>query len=246
MRIALLADIHANLEALSACLVDAADRGVDRMIFLGDIIGYGADPAACVNIVADLCADGAGAIAGNHDRAVAGSEIGVDGAAADAIRWTQTVLGAAERAFLAGLPLTIEEEDRLFVHASADVPDVFPYIQEVRDAARSFAATKAWLTIVGHVHRPALYNMTSVGKLMSFVPSSDAPIPLMTQRRWLGVMGAVGQPRDGNPAAAYGILDTAARTINYVRVPYDVETAAAKIRAAGLPQFLWQRLMVGR
>ena len=248
MRIAILADVHANLEALTACIRDARERGFDCMVFLGDIVGYGADPGPCVDLVAEACAKGAQALAGNHDRAAIGAEIGVDGPAAEAIRWTRTVLGAAQREFLAGLPLTIEEDDRLFVHASAHMPDVFPYIQELGDAARSLAATRAWLTVVGHVHRPALYNMTSVGKVMAFAPPTDTetPIPLLTQRRWLAVMGAVGQPRDGNPAAAYGILDVAARTIAYMRVPYDVEAAAGKIRAAGLPQGLWQRLAAGR
>lgn len=248
MRIALLADIHANLEALTACLGDARERGFDRMVFLGDIVGYGADPAPCVEIVAEACAKGALALAGNHDKAVSGPDIGVDGPAAEAIRWTRTVLGEAQRNFLDRLPMTLEEEDRLYVHASAHLLDVFPYIQEARDAARSLAATPAWLTVVGHVHRPALYNMTSVGKVMGFVPPADTetPIPLLSQRRWVAVMGAVGQPRDGNPAAAYGLLDTDARSISYLRVPYDVEAAAAKIRAAGLPQALWQRLAVGR
>lgn len=248
MRIALLADIHANLEALNACLRDARERGVDRFIFLGDIVGYGADPAACVDLVAEACATGAQALAGNHDNAVAGSEVGVNGPAAEAIRWTRTILGQAQRDFLAGLPLTIEEDDRLFVHASAHLPGAFPYIQDALDAARSLAATTAWLTVVGHVHRPALYNMTNVGKVLAFVPpiGTETPIPLLTQRRWVAVLGAVGQPRDGNPAAAYGILDVAGRKISYLRVPYDIEAAAAKMRAAGLPSGLWQRLAAGR
>ena len=96
------------------------------------------------------------------------------------------------------------------------------------------------------MHDPALYHIAVTGKVMGFIPIAGTPIPLSSQRRWLAVMGSVGQPRDGNPAAAYAILDTQRNEITFVRVPYDIERAAAKIRAAGLPETLWKRLSVGR
>ena len=246
MRIAFLTDIHANLEAFRACLADARGRSVDRYVYLGDIVGYGADPGACIDIVAEACQDGAVALMGNHDQAVTRSEFKLNEAAQAAITWTQAKLGPEYKTFLGNLPLTITDGDRLFVHASARTPADFPYIHSLREASDSLIATPAKLTVCGHVHDPALYHIAVTGKVMGFIPIAGTPIPLSPQRRWLAVMGAVGQPRDGNPAAAYGILDTRKAEITYVRVPYDVETAAAKIRAAGLPQSLWKRLSVGR
>ena len=237
MRIAFLADIHANLEALEACRADLRTRAVDRIVYLGDIVGYGADPGACIDIVrADCAAHGARALMGNHDEAVEGSRFRLNGNADVVIQWTRSVLDAEQRKFLAALPITIEEEGRLYVHASASKPNTFPYLHGLHDAQLSLKATVAKFTIVGHVHIPALYHMTVTGKVMGFTPVVETPIPLLTQRRWLAVMGAVGQPRDGNPAAAYGIFETDSNEFTFVRVPYDIDRAAAKIRAAGLPE----------
>lgn len=246
MRIAFLADIHANLEALRACLADARAREADRYVFLGDIVGYGADPAACVDIVAEACAQGAVALMGNHDQAVIATDFALNDAAAAAIKWTQSRLAAPQKAFLSQLPMAIEEGAMLFVHASAHTPDKFPYIHSLREASESLIATPARVTFCGHVHDPALYHISTTGKVMGFIPVAGSSIPLSSQRRWLSVMGAVGQPRDGNPAAAYGMLDTRTNEVTYFRVPYDIDGAAAKIRAAGLPEILWKRLSAGR
>lgn len=246
MRIAFLADIHANLEALTACLADIASQKVDRLVFLGDVVGYGADPKACLDIVREKCGTGALVVRGNHDEAMGISAFKASDVAAKALAWTQTRLPADDRAWLANIPMEINEGNLLFVHASAARSATFPYIHGLRDAGESLTATKAFVTLVGHVHDPALYHISATGKVMGFIPIVNTGIPLSPQRRWLAVMGAVGQPRDGNPAAAYGILDTKTNEIFYNRVPYDVEGAAAKIRAAGLPDILWQRLSAGR
>jgi diadenosine tetraphosphatase ApaH/serine/threonine PP2A family protein phosphatase len=246
MRIAFLADIHANLEALQACLADARGRAIDRYLYLGDIVGYGADPGACVDIVMAACGQGGGALMGNHDQAVIKSEFKLNASAQAAITWTQSQLNPTQKTFLSELPLTINDGERLYVHASAQSPAAFHYIQSLREASDSLIATPAKLTVCGHVHDPALYHIAVTGKVMGFIPISGTPIPLSSQRRWLAVMGSVGQPRDGNPAAAYGILDTTAGEVTYVRVPYDIDGAAAKIRAAGLPENLWKRLSAGR
>lgn len=246
MRIAVLADIHANLEALEACLADAELRSIDRYVFLGDIVGYGADPIACLERVQAACAAGALAVKGNHDEAVSGTRFRLNAHAAAAAQWTASLLTDAQKRFLEALPMTITEEDRLFVHASADRPETYPYVYGIDAAIESFKATTAQLTICGHVHTPALYHLAVTGKILSYTPVANTPIPLSSQRRWLAVMGAVGQPRDGNPAAAYGILDTGTGTLSFMRVPYDVDAAADKIRRAGLPDVLWRRLSVGR
>lgn len=245
MRIAFLADIHANLEALQACLADARALKADRLVFLGDIVGYGADPAACVEIVHEACEQGAFALRGNHDEGVIDSSFSFNGTAASAIQWTRSVLGPEHLSFLAGLPLTIEDSDHLYVHASARTPEAYPYVHGLREASDSLIGTRARLTVVGHVHQPALYNIAGTGKVMGFIPVTETAIPLSSQRRWLAVMGAVGQPRDKNPAAAYGMLNTKTAELTYLRVPYDVARTAAKIRAAGLPDSLWKRLSTG-
>jgi diadenosine tetraphosphatase ApaH/serine/threonine PP2A family protein phosphatase len=246
MRVALLADIHANLEALKACIADARENGVDRWVFLGDIVGYGADPAACLGIVREACEKGAVAIKGNHDEAVNGTRFRLNQIALAAIEWTSAVLSADEKDYLDKLPMSVTEGNCLYVHASACRPETWPYIVGLDQAVDSLNATQAHLTVCGHVHTPALYNLAVTGKIMVHTPVAGADIPILPQRRWLAVMGAVGQPRDGEPAAAYGIWDTRAGTLNYRRVPYDIDTAAGKIRSAGLPDLLWRRLSVGR
>lgn len=246
MRIAFFADIHGNLEAFEACLASLLDDPVDKVVVLGDIVGYGADPVACVELVQEACAKGAVAIIGNHDEAILATRFKLNPVAAAAVEWTRAVLKDEHKAFLANLPLTLTDEDRLYVHASANAPEAYHYVHNVQAGSDSLRATKAFLTVCGHVHVPNLFNMTTTGKVMGFTPDAGMPIPLSANRRWLAVMGAVGQPRDGNPAAAYGVYDTDTKELSFVRVPYDIDTAAAKIRRAGLPDALWKRLSIGR
>jgi diadenosine tetraphosphatase ApaH/serine/threonine PP2A family protein phosphatase len=244
--IALFADIHANREALEACLAHASALAIDRYVFLGDYVGYGADPGFSIDTVAAHVERGAVALLGNHDAAARGASERMTEDAAAAIAWTVGRLGAAQRDFLGSLPLTAEDDDRLYVHASAAAPARWPYIIDERAAGASLQATRAQLTFCGHTHVPALFHLSVTGKLARFDPAPGVAIPLSPQRRWLAVIGSVGQPRDRNPAACYALYDDDARTLTYVRVPYDIDTAAAKIRAAGLPAFLAARLAWGR
>ena len=254
MRIALLTDIHGNLEALEACLAHAAALGAERLVFLGDLVGYGADPVAVVVRLRALMEPGAwggtiaGAIAlrGNHDEAALRGPVGFSGLAAEAMRWTQAQLDAPTKAFLAELPFTHAEEDRLYTHADASSPPAWRYVTNAAEARRSLAGTTQRLTFCGHTHVPALFGLTATEKLLHHEPASDIMLPLLQPRRWLAVIGAVGQPRDGNPAACYGLLDTARAECGWMRVPYDIEAAARKIRAAGLPEALAARLFDGR
>lgn len=246
VRLALFADIHANRQAFSACLEAARTRGAERIICLGDIVGYGADPEWAVDTVMGLVDDGAIALRGNHDNAIGTPSESMNAEATAAIEWTRGRLSAPQRRFLAELPLTQREDDRLYVHADASSPARWRYIRDTPDAARSIEATDAHVTFCGHIHRPALYSMSSAAKMTSFIPTTDVPVQLLGGRRWLAVIGSVGQPRDGNPAAAFAMLDTASREITYCRVPYDVETAAERIRANGLPHWLADRLLGGR
>jgi len=245
MRIALMTDIHGNREALEACLDHAAQNGVGRYVFLGDYAGYGADPGWVIDTVQAEVARGAAAVLGNHDAAVLTDGADMNDDAAAAIAWTRTQLDARQRAFLAGLPLAIEERDRLYVHASGFEPDQWHYVDELYAAAKSLMATRVHATFCGHTHVPALFHMSMTGKFASFDPVDRVDIPLTRQRRWLAVIGSVGQPRDRDPAACYAVLDDERDLLTYVRVPYDIETAAKKIRAAGLPLSLSARLFEG-
>jgi len=244
--LALFSDIHANRQAFSACLDFAKAHGADRIICLGDYVGYGADPEWAVETVMDLVDKGALAVRGNHDQAVAGSSESMNAEAQAAIEWTRGQLSLAQRRFLAELPLVLDEDDRLYVHSEASSPAKWRYVLSTADAGRSLLATDAHVTICGHVHKPALYSISVTGKMTSFVPISGVTVQLFSGRRWLTMLGSVGQPRDGDPAASFAMYDTDSREITWCRVPYDVEAAASRIRDNGLPTWLADRLLVGR
>jgi diadenosine tetraphosphatase ApaH/serine/threonine PP2A family protein phosphatase len=244
--IAIFADIHANRQAFSACLDQARDRGAQRFVLLGDYVGYGADPEWAVETVMDLVDGGAAAVLGNHDNAVNNPREQMNAEAQMVIEWTRGELGAPQRQFLAGLPLKLNDGDRLYVHSEASAPKSWIYVTGTAEAARSIGATSAHVTFCGHIHQPALYSMSSTAKMTAFTPATGVAIPLLPGRHWLAVLGSVGQPRDGNPAAAYAILDTDKGELTYCRAPYDVAAAAAQIRKMGLPNWLADRLFVGK
>lgn len=237
MRTAILTDIHANREALAACLAYAARTGADRYAFLGDLVGYGADPAWVLDTVMRHVAAGAIAVLGNHDAAVLhGPAKTMRPAAQRVAAWTRAQLSGEQLAFLSRLPLAVEERDTLYVHANAWAPGEWSYVHSVMEAKRSMLATRCRYTLCGHVHDAALYHLDAGGRVQHFAPQRDIAIPLGTRRQWLAIAGAVGQPRDGVPAARYAMFDDGHQTLTFHRVPYDFETAAAKITAAGLPQ----------
>lgn len=246
MRIGLLADLHANREATETCMQELERAGCARFAFLGDLVGYGADPAWVVDFVRGEVQAGAVAVQGNHDAAIgtpASERMHEDARAA--IDWTRAQLDEVQRTFLRDLPLQIVEDDRLYVHANAFEPALWSYVHNTLNAQRSLAATAQWLTLVGHVHEQALYYTGTSRQALHFRPAPGRAIPLLPSRRWLAVVGSSGQPRDGNPAAACAWLDTERRQLTFLRVPYDHERAAAKIRAAGLPAALALRLLTG-
>lgn len=247
MRLALIADIHANREALEAVLEHARRVGCERHVFLGDLVGYGADPQWVVACVQSFVARGAIAVKGNHDVGVAGSvSPHMVGAARDAVAWTRAQLGPGELRFLQDLPLTHSQGEMLFVHANAFAPAQWEYVLGRAEAARSMRATQSIYTFCGHVHQPCLYHQSAAAHCMDFVPTSDMPVPVAAHRRWLVLPGSAGQPRDGNPAACYASFDAARRVLTFHRVAYDHDAAAAKIRAVGLPAALATRLAHGQ
>ena len=246
MKLAILTDLHANREAVTAVMAHARSHRAERYAFLGDFVGYGADPGWVVDLVREHVAGGAVAVMGNHDQAVVRGPLPtMIPEARQVVEWTRAQLTPAQLDFLAGLPMSVIDRDRLFVHANAWAPKEWAYIMSRSDAVRSLYATDARFTFCGHMHLPMLYHLTSTGKTGDFTPSQGIPIPLSEQRRWLVVPGSAGQPRDGNPAACYAMFDTTSSTLTFHRVPYDLETAGAKIIAAGLPLRLAQRLVHG-
>ena len=246
MKLALFADVHSNLEAITACLKHANALGAQRYAFLGDLVGYGADPVAVLELVEQYAADGAMVVLGNHDAAALGRPVErLTATAQAAIAWTQDRLGERQRAFLERLPLTVRDADLLFVHASASAPERWTYITGAAQAEQSMRAGGAAFTFCGHVHEQRLYFIGAAGRPMPFLPVAGTPIPTAKNRQWLAIVGSAGQPRDRSNAACYALADLARARITFFRVPYDFRSAAQKIRAAGLPERIAWRLERG-
>lgn len=246
MKTAILTDLHANREALEAVLEHTERQGAEAFALLGDFVGYGADPAWVVDRVRALVSRGAVAVQGNHDLAtVQGPSPGMRDEPRQVIEWTRAQLDAAQLDFLASLPLSHATPQALYVHANAFAPASWHYVLGRSDAVRSLLAARARIVFCGHVHEPRLYHLSAVGRAGDFVPTPGEPVPLLPQRRWLVIAGSVGQPRDGDPAACWALHDSDAGHVTWHRVPYDHESAATKIRAAGLPPALAERLAHG-
>lgn len=253
MKYLIISDIHANLEALEATL--AAAGPCDRVLLLGDLVGYGADPNAVVDRVRAL--PNVTIVRGNHDKVGAGLEDveGFNYLARHAIAWTASALTGENRSWLAALPQgPVIVDDRVEIsHGTPFDEDV--YVFDDLDALRALRAARRPVCFFGHTHVPAVFRLTErvssggdpQGSLDTITPRGSLfELTLDADARYLVNCGAVGQPRDGNPRAAYGILDTDTRTVTLHRTPYEVERAQAKIIAVGLPDVLAQRLAVGR
>lgn len=250
MKLALLADIHANPGALRACLDHARQAGATRFAVLGDLVGYGAEPGAVLDAVMALAEAGAAVLRGNHDAAaLAPATQDATGESATAA-WTRAQLTPSQQAFLAALPLTATVGDTLLVHASAEAPGQWHYVDDAMRAQRCLdtAALDGGprRVLCGHVHHQRLFYRGRGGGMMAFMPMPGVPIPLAAHRGWVATVGSVGQPRDGDTRAMYALLDAAQSTLAFHRVPYDHGAAAAAIRRAGLPEAFAARLERGR
>ena len=249
MKCALLSDIHANAQALQACIAHARAQGAERFVILGDLVGYGANPCEVVDQIMALAAQGAVVIRGNHDDMAVHPQPSDLTLGASTALWTHQQLSTHQRAFLAALPLQVQEHKTLFVHASAEWPERWRYIDrpELAQAClEAAAALQADRVFVGHVHHQSVYYRGAGQQLMSFKPTPGAPMPMPAHRQWVVTVGSVGQPRDGDPRAMYALLDDAAQRLTFQRVPYAHAEAAAAIRQAGLPEYFAQRLENGR
>lgn len=248
MKLALLSDVHANLQALEACLADARARGASNYAFLGDLVGYGANPREVLDVVMRLAGQGAWVLRGNHDDAALAPPASPERTDQAGAAWTAGQLRAEHRAFLAGLPLVAHQDYLLLVHASARDPQRWDYVQDSLGAAASLAVAQdmdATHVFGGHVHEQRLFFQGAVGKVMPFEPTPGVAVPLRRHRRWLATVGSVGQPRDGRREAMYATFDMATAELTFVRVAYDHQAAAQAILDAGLPEFNARRLAAG-
>jgi len=247
VRYLILSDIHANLEALDACLAHAKRRGFDRTLVLGDLVGYGADPNAVIERV--LALEPAAIVRGNHDKVACGLEQaeGFNIVAKSAAYWTFETLTPSNRAWLAALPQGPTNVDDLVEICHGSPFDEDAYIFDELDALRALKVSDRPLCLFGHTHFPVTFELHD-GSFDSAGPSpaAEAQLHLKDGAKYLLNPGSVGQPRDGDPRAAYAIVDADKRWVEVFRLPYPVEAAQAKVVNAGLPEVLAARLAVGR
>jgi predicted phosphodiesterase len=247
MRLALISDIHANLPALEATLAAIDETEIDEIWCLGDVVGYGADPDDCTSLAAERCAL---CLVGNHDLAVLG-ELDVSSfspAAAAAVRWTQRNASDETLRFLRGLEASDTDREVALYHASPRDP-VWEYVLWPDQAAECIERQERRVSFVGHSH-VALFFVSEDGAAEGAdaqgAQAGDGAHLDLSEGRWLINPGSVGQPRDGDPRAAWLELDTEAWTATYRRVSYDIDRASEAIRSADLPPHLAQRLHIGK
>ena len=244
-RFGLVADVHANLPALDAVLAALAEEGIEEIWCLGDVVGYGGDPEACVAIVRERCA---GTVRGNHDAAAVQAALRADfnPHARAAIERQADILSREALEWLGGLPEVLELEDVVLLHASFVDPGGFPYVQGSPAAARELAVIPGRWAFYGHTHVPAVWWTDADGRVEAIRPADTAAaIPLDGPGRYLVNPGAVGQPRDGDVRAACAIFDRLTGALRLLRVPYDISAAQASIRRAGMPAIEADRLERG-
>jgi diadenosine tetraphosphatase ApaH/serine/threonine PP2A family protein phosphatase len=242
-----LSDIHANLEAFEAVLSAAAAVRYDRVVVLGDLVGYGADPNGTIDRIRGL--QPYALIRGNHDKVGSGIESaeGFNAVARSAIRWTYDTLTPANREWLAALPTGPIAVDEWIEICHGTPFDEDAYVFDDLDALRALHAAQRPLCLFGHTHVQIGYALSGDQfTLTTLPPARPLDVPVANGARHLLNPGSVGQPRDGDPRAGFAMADTSARTVTIYRIDYPIQQAQARILAAGLPEVLAQRLALGR
>jgi len=247
MRYLVISDIHANLEAFETVMAAAKPLGYDKVLLLGDLVGYGADPNAICERVRELKPDAL--IRGNHDKVGSGVESpeGFNAVARNAIKWTYETLSKENRAWLAALPAgpLIVDDTIEICHGTPFDEDA--YVFDDLDALRAMHAARRPLCLFGHTHvQVGHYLSRDQFGLATADDQRPLSIPLDDANRYLVNPGSVGQPRDGDPRAGFGIVDIAAKEMTIHRVEYPISKAQARIVEEGLPDVLAQRLALGR
>lgn len=240
MRTAIFGDIHANLEALEAILEDAAGQGVTDFVCLGDVVGYNADPVACLNMIRDMDCP---TVKGNHDQD-ASEDHSLDSmnpVAALALQWTREQLDDDQRLWLKKLRMVRQVSDYTIVHSTLDQPVHWNYVTNRFDAMSNFSYQFTQICFHGHTHVPRVYVKSDK---VREVPAES--IAIEANSKYFINVGSVGQPRDGDPRACYAIIDDNHKLVVFRRVVYDIAKTQQKIREAGLPEMLAERLQEGR
>ena len=242
MRIALISDIHSNLEALHAVLKEIETQRVDRINCLGDVIGYGCDPLACLDLVDRCCSI---KLMGNHEYAAIGvlPLEAMNLVARQSINWTTAQLTDRELAMIADYEMTAEDAGCFLVHASPQEPDEWHYILSQREATDGFAHLDHKLAFHGHTHLPLIFCLSPNGTVRTIVGHDFDPDE---ECSYLINAGSVGQPRDNDPRASYVIYDADEISVSYHRVEYDFKITQAKMSKADMPPMLIERLEAGR
>jgi len=245
MRIGILGDIHSNLEALTTVIAAMKRENVEHWVQVGDIVGYGPDPSACMDLVREL---GCTVCLGNHDAAVVGllDQDYFNTYARAAVEWTRGRLRKRDFEYLQGLPLVVEHRFYTLVHGSLHMPEMFGYVLTPVEARDSLRLQRTFMGFVGHSHVPAIYAQPQgVADELRVHFDSEMTVNIENAARVLMNVGSVGQPRDEDPRAAFALYDTDTSICQIRRVAYDIAATQAKIRAAGLPHVLADRLSLG-
>ncbi len=243
MRYAVLGDIHSNLSALRAVLDAIRLEGVDQILSVGDVVGYGAAPAECIQVLRE---NAVVAVLGNHDAAVVGEldTIFFNQHARSAVEWTRSVISGEDMAWLTCMPLTWQDDFITLAHGSYDKPELFAYVQTPSDADSSLELLERPVCFIGHTHVPVSMLRLSDDPLRtgytldSELDLSDAIVAMINA-------GSVGQPRDDDPRTGYVLYDTDTRIVTFRRLEYDIKREVERIKDAGLPSVLAERLYLG-
>ena len=240
MRIALFGDIHANLEALNTVLDDASQQGCTDWVCLGDVVGYNANPAECLEIVREMNIP---IVKGNHDEDASGSHSleSMNPVAAEALAWTRRALSEEQRDWLRKLRMVRQVQDFTVVHSTLDQPQSWNYVTNKFDAMSNFNYQFTNLCFHGHTHVPRVFVR---GSRVKEVPAES--IVIEENMKYFVNVGSVGQPRDGDSRACYAIYDLDSKTVSFRRLKYDLATTQKKILEAKLPPTLASRLSEGR
>ncbi|MDD5496318.1 MAG: metallophosphoesterase family protein [Candidatus Omnitrophica bacterium] len=241
MRYGLISDIHGNLEAFQASLEALSKLNIDKYLCIGDIVGYGADPKACIALVKSL--EPVALVSGNHEWGVLGlldleyfNEY-----AKEAILWTKVALDKGDSDYLLSFRLIYKDDGMTLVHGTLDHPEDFNYTLDINDAYISMKLMKTSLCFVGHSHVPGIFYSEGDG-----IKANAAPeVKIEEDRKYVVNIGSIGQPRDGDPRASYAVFDDEKKTVEIRRVAYDIKKAQEKILKAGLPGRLASRLSLG-
>lgn len=241
MRWGIFSDIHANLEAWVAVKACLNKERIDRYLCLGDIVGYGADPRKCIAEIKKL---NPLTVAGNHDWASINllDAAYFNPAAQEALTWTANHIAEQDKQFLKGLKLVHQEEELTLVHGSLHRPEQFKYVKDVASAKEAFRFLSTRICFVGHSHSPVIF----IKKGENYRFTLEAKLEINDYSSYIVNVGSVGQPRDGDPRAAYVVYDSESQQLQIKRVRYDIKTTQKKIIKAGLPEILAKRLAVGR